>query len=123
MQRDFRTAWGSIDCILANQNPKMNDNGSAILRWYALKVYFNKVSDMEEMLGEENVECYVPYLDQVCAREEDSKKRQVAIPSLMFFTRLPLRPGVCSRWFAARRWSIHIRLWRGGYPRPSRSMR
>ena len=71
MQRDSRTAWGSIDCILANQNPKMNDNGSATLRWYALKVYFNKVSDMEEMLGEENVECYVPYLDQVCAKEED----------------------------------------------------
>lgn len=94
----------------------MNDNGSATLRWYALKVYFNKVSDMEEMLGEENVECYVPYLDQVCAKEEDSKKRQVAIPSLMFF-------GVCSRWFAARRWSIHIRLWRGGYPHPSRSVR
>ena len=76
MQRDFRTAWGSIDCILANQNPKMNDNGSATLRWYALK----------GMLGEENVECYVPYLDWVCAKEEDSKKRQVAIPSLMFFS-------------------------------------
>lgn len=90
MQRDFRTAWGSIDCILANQNPKMSDNGSATLRWYALKVYFNKVSDMEEMLGEENVECYVPYLDQVCAKEEDSKKRQVAIPSLMFFHSSPL---------------------------------
>ena len=68
----------------------MNDNGSATLRWYALKVYFNKVSDMEEMLGEENVECYVPYLDQVCAKEEDSKKRQVAIPSLMFFHSSPL---------------------------------
>lgn len=53
----------------------MNDNGSATLRWYALKVYFNKVSDMEEMLGEENVECYVPYLDQVCAKEQDGKKR------------------------------------------------
>ena len=68
----------------------MNDNGSATLRWYALKVYFNKVSDMEEMLGEENVECYVPYLDQVCAKEEVSKKRQVAIPSLMFFHSSPL---------------------------------
>lgn len=68
----------------------MNDNGSATLRWYALKVYFNKVSDMEEMLGEENVECYVPYLDQVCAKEDDSKKRQVAIPSLMFFHSSPL---------------------------------
>lgn len=68
----------------------MNDNGSATLRWYALKVYFNKVSDMEEMLGEENVECYVPYLDQVCAKEEDGKKRQVAIPSLMFFHSSPL---------------------------------
>lgn len=86
MQRDSRTAWGSIDCILANQNPKMNDNGSATLRWYALKVYFNKVSDMEEMLGEENVECYVPYLDQVCAKEDDSKKRQVAIPSAHVFS-------------------------------------
>lgn len=68
----------------------MNNNGSATLHWYALKVYFNKVSDMEEMLGEENVECYVPYLDQVCAKEEDSKKRQVAIPSLMFFHSSPL---------------------------------
>ena len=50
-----------------------------------MKVYFNKVSDMEERLGEEEVECYVPYIDQKGSREEPGKKRQVAIPSLMFF--------------------------------------
>lgn len=44
----------------------MNDNGSATLRWYALKVYFNKVSDMEEMLGEENVECYDSSWKHIC---------------------------------------------------------
>lgn len=59
------------------------------LRWYAMKVYFNKVSDMEERLGEEDVECYVPYIDQKGSREE-GKKRQVAIPSLMFFHSSPL---------------------------------
>ena len=101
----------------------MNNNGSATLRWYALKVYFNKVSDMEEMLGEENVECYVPYLDQVCAKEEDSKKRQVAIPSLMFFHSSPLEARRVQQVVRARRWSIHISLWRGGYPHPSRSGR
>lgn len=50
-----------------------------------MKVYFNKVSDMEERLGEEEVECYVPYIDQKGSQEEPGKKRQVAIPSLMFF--------------------------------------
>ena len=40
---------------------------------------------MEERLGEEEVECYVPYIDQKGSREEPGKKRQVAIPSLMFF--------------------------------------
>ena len=55
------------------------------LRWYAMKVYFNKVSDMEERLGEEDVECYVPYIDQKGSREEPGKKRQVAIPGQRIF--------------------------------------
>lgn len=45
---------------------------------------------MEERLGEEDVECYVPYIDQKGSREEPGKKRQVAIPSLMFFRSSPL---------------------------------
>lgn len=56
------------------------------VRWYALKVFFNKVFDMEQLLKILNVETYIP----VCVVEKvkDGEMcyiQKPAISSLMFF--------------------------------------
>lgn len=54
--------------------------------WYALKVFFNKVFEIEKMLKEEDVESYIPC--ETVTIETNGRKRSVRkpiIPSLMFF--------------------------------------
>lgn len=56
------------------------------LHWYALKVFFNKVFDVEPLLQEDHIESYIP-----CRVVKEEKQGQVQeirkplIPSLMFF--------------------------------------
>lgn len=48
--------------------------------WYALKVFFNKVFDIERILLDNNIETYIP-----CEPGDNGKKRKPLINSLMFF--------------------------------------
>ena len=59
----------------------MNTDNQIKRRWYALKVYFNKVSDMEAEITAAGVEAYVPYLK----KEKETDKPVAIVPSLMFF--------------------------------------
>lgn len=56
------------------------------IHWYALKVFFNKVFEVEEFLNTEGVESYIP-CRTVTVEKEGVKKteRRTLIPSLMFF--------------------------------------
>ena len=55
------------------------------VHWYALKVYFNKVDDMEHLLVQEGVECYVPRTAKADADAPGRMRMGLVIPSLMFF--------------------------------------
>lgn len=63
----------------------MESEGSLVLHWYALKVYFNKVTDMRDLLEGDGVEGYVPYLAQPSHGRDKGKRPEQAVPSLMFF--------------------------------------
>lgn len=52
--------------------------------WYALKVFFNKVFDIEILLTDYGIRSYIP-----CERQEKDGKRIPAINSLMFFHATP----------------------------------
>ena len=57
-----------------------------IQNWYALKVFFNKVFEIEKLLNEAQVESYVPCKCVVReSRGVKIKVRKPVIPSLMFF--------------------------------------
>lgn len=64
----------------------MTQNDNAQLNWYALKVFFNKVFEVEKFLQLANVESYIPI--KYVTREYAGVKtriRKPMIPSLMFF--------------------------------------
>ena len=55
------------------------------LHWYALKVFFNKVFDVEKILGDEGWECYIPCTTVMVERNGVRKQeRRTVISSLMF---------------------------------------
>ena len=56
------------------------------VNWYALKVFYNKVFEIEKILQTEGVETYIP-TEQVTIEVKGMKKhvRKVILPSLMFF--------------------------------------
>ena len=55
------------------------------MRWYALRVFHNKVFQAEEALMAASVECYVPTTTEVVERDgERVRRKRPVIPSLMF---------------------------------------
>ncbi len=54
--------------------------------WYALKVFFNKVFDVEAILQKQQVECFVPCEYIVVERNGERKRiRKPIVSSLLFF--------------------------------------
>lgn len=54
--------------------------------WYALKVFYNKVFDIQDILKSEDIETYIPV--ETVTVEKEGVRREVQktiIPSLMFF--------------------------------------
>lgn len=77
----FRTRGNQKNIRFAGME-KVNEN----IRWYALKVFFNKVFDVEKILTDEGVESYIPCtLVQVEKNGVKKEERRPVIPSLMFF--------------------------------------
>ena len=56
------------------------------VNWYALKVFFNKVFDIEKILQEDNIECYIP-CEKTAIEIHGAKRivRKPILPSLLFF--------------------------------------
>lgn len=60
------------------------------LRWFALKVFYNKVFDIESRLKERNIESYIPMTTIMVERNGVKKKvTRPLISSLMFFRTTP----------------------------------
>ncbi len=61
-------------------------NNSPGIHWYALKVFFNKVFDIESALKEKNIECFIP-CENVSVEHNGVKKvvRKPMVSSLLFF--------------------------------------
>lgn len=62
------------------------DEKSICTQWYALKVFFNKVFEIEEFLRDRGIESYYPC--ETIVRERNGKKKKIRRPiisSLLFF--------------------------------------
>ena len=60
--------------------------GDASVHWYALKVFFNRVFEIEELLKKDLKESYIPCQTiNVVSNGIRKTERQTIIPSLMFF--------------------------------------
>lgn len=71
--------WRMLNC------EKMTDNDTNIY-WYALKVFYNKVFEIENYLREDGKESYIPVEETVTLVNGVKKvHRQPVIASLMFF--------------------------------------
>lgn len=54
--------------------------------WFALKVFYNKVFEIEELLAKDGIESYIPCEEAIVIRNETKKTvRKPIINSLMFF--------------------------------------
>lgn len=60
-------------------------------QWFALKVFFNKVFELEAQLNKECVENYVPCIRTSAEKKGQPAKRKLAVPSLMFLHVTPAR--------------------------------
>lgn len=61
-------------------------NKYSLTCWYALKVFYNKVFEIEEYLREHGIESYIPIEEAVIwVRGVKKTRRKPAISSLMFF--------------------------------------
>ena len=57
-----------------------------MMHWFALKVFYNKVFDIESALSKDNIETYIPCEETIIIRGGNRKKvRKPIINSLMFF--------------------------------------
>ncbi|MDD2953499.1 MAG: UpxY family transcription antiterminator [Parabacteroides sp.] len=60
--------------------------------WFALKVFYNKVFEMEESLRKDDIDCYFPCEDVVVIRNGIKKiRRKPIINSMLFFHSTTLR--------------------------------
>ena len=60
-----------------------NKNGEEC--WYALKVFYNRVFELEKQLSQEGVRSYIPLLhEDTVAGDKKIRKRKPAVSSLMF---------------------------------------
>lgn len=54
-------------------------------RWYALKVFYNRVFQVEDLLKSRNLESYIPLrITEVVIRGRKVRRRQPAVSSLLF---------------------------------------
>lgn len=62
------------------------NNSDTDLNWYACKVFFNRISDIEDALKDRSIECYVPLCEKVVEQAGVAKKKiQPLVSSLLFF--------------------------------------
>lgn len=68
--------------------------------WFALKVFYNKVFEIEESLKEDGIDCYVPCEDAIVIRNGIKKViRKPVISSILFFQSTTSRAMAIQRQF------------------------
>ena len=61
-------------------------NDKSAIHWYALKVFYNKVFEIEDLLTKEKIESYIPCETVLVVHDGVKKKvRKPVISSLLFF--------------------------------------
>lgn len=77
----------SISFCESSDNMDLMSDNKLIKHWFALKVFYNKVFDVEETLKEKKIECYIPCETILVVRPNGAKKtvHRPVISSLLFF--------------------------------------
>ena len=65
----------------------MTSNNNSKKHWFALKVFYNKVFAIEELLLKKKIKCYIPCETVKVLKQDGTKKnvRKPVINSLLFF--------------------------------------
>lgn len=64
----------------------MTNNNRSNVHWYAFKVFYNKVFEIEDLLAKDEIESYIPCETVVVERDGAKKKvRKPVVSSLLFF--------------------------------------
>ena len=75
--------WKECPSIFKVLKIKMTSNNNSKKHWFALKVFYNKVFAIEELLLKKKIKCYIP-CETVKVLKQDGTRKPV-INSLLFF--------------------------------------
>ena len=76
--------WKECPSIFKVLKIKMTSNNNSKKHWFALKVFYNKVFAIEELLLKKKIKCYIP-CETVKVLKQDGNVRKPVINSLLFF--------------------------------------
>lgn len=80
--------WKECPSIFKVLKIKMTSNNNSKKHWFALKVFYNKVFAIEELLLKKKIKCYIPCETVKVLKQDGTKKKNVRKPvinSLLFF--------------------------------------
>ena len=79
--------WKECPSIFKVLKIKMTSNNNSKKHWFALKVFYNKVIAIEELLLKKKIKCYIPFETVKVLKQDGTKKnvRKPVINSLLFF--------------------------------------
>ena len=79
--------WKECPSIFKVLKIKMTSNNNSKKHWFALKVFYNKVFAIEELLLKKKIKCYIPCETVKVLKQDGTKKnvRKPVINSLLFF--------------------------------------
>ena len=79
--------WKECPSIFKVLKIKMTSNNNSKKHWFALKVFYNKVFAIEELLLKKKIKCYIPCETVKYLKQYVTKKnvRKPVINSLLFF--------------------------------------
>ena len=83
--------WKECPSIFKVLKIKMTSNNNSKKHWFALKVFYNKVFAIEELLLKKKIKCYIPCETVKVLKQDGTKKnvRKPVINSLLFFNSEP----------------------------------
>lgn len=78
--------WKECPSIFKVLKIKMTSNNNSKKHWFALKVFYNKVFAIEELLLKKKIKCYIPCETVKVLKQDGTKNvRKPVINSLLFF--------------------------------------
>ena len=76
--------WKECPSIFKVLKIKMTSNNNSKKHWFALKVFYNKVFAIEELLLKKKIKCYIP-CETVKVLKQDGTKKNVRKPVINSF--------------------------------------